>query len=289
MSAAGAPVLVVDGLTARPGTRELRRFWRALVAEHPHVRAPRSRSRVVVLLSAAVLSGLVALFAVLGTVSLLTRRQGSTPGEVIGAVVAALLFGLAVIVLSRAAARTGRRRMWPRQHWALARFATDNGFIYRPGPFPAELPTRSYRGRLLQTRALRSVTPEGCLIEWSDFVQDWGTSAYRTTQFGGWIRIGLGRPLPRIVLAPEHGDARALATESEPAQRVTVEENGLSFSSALLAELNGWDVDVIDDQLLLTRSRDVVTTDPTEWSEILRTTTLVIDGIAQLESRRDAG
>lgn len=289
MGAADEPVLVVDAMTARPRRRELSAFWRALVAEHPHVRVPRSRVRVIVLLFGAVLSGLAALFAVLGTVSLLTRRQGTTPGEVIGAVVAALLFGLALMVLSRAAVRGGRRRMWPRQHWVLARFAADNGFTYHPGPFPAELPTRSYRGRLLQTRALRWASPEGHRIEWSDFVQDWGTSAYRTTRFGGWIRIGLGRPLPRIVLPPEHGDARALATESGLAQRVPFEQDSLSFSSALLAGVKGWDLEVIDDQLLLTRSRDVVTTDPTEWSEILRTTTLVIDGIEQAENRRDAG
>ncbi|GAB3145061.1 hypothetical protein GCM10027058_00790 [Microbacterium neimengense] len=289
MGAAGAQVLVVDALTARPGRRELRAFWRALVAEHPRVRAPRSRARVVVLSSGAVLSGLAALTAVLGTVSLLTRRQGTTPGEVIGAVVAALLFGLALMVLSRAAVRTGRRRMWPRQHWALARFAADNGVTYHPGPFPAELPTRSYRGRLLQTRALRWATPEGRLIEWSDFVQDWGTSAYRHTRFGGWIRIGLGRPLPRIVLPPAHGDARVLVTEPGPAHRGPLEEDSLLFSPALRAEVKGWDVEVIDDALLLTRSRDVVTTDPAEWSEILRTTTLVIDGIEQAQRRGDAG
>ncbi|WP_309732606.1 hypothetical protein [Microbacterium sp. SORGH_AS_0428] len=250
---------------------------------------PRSRPRVVLLLCGAGLSGLAALIAVLGTVSLLTRRQGATPVEVIGAMAAAVLFALALIALGRAAVRTGRRRMWPRQHWALARFAADNGFTYHPGPFPADLPTRSYRGRLLQTRALRWMTPDGCRIEWSDFVQEWGTSAYRTTQFGGWIRIRLDRPLPRIVLPSANSDARALAAGSQPAPGVPSEEDGLSFSSALLAGLKGWDVEVIDDQLLLTRSRDVVTTDPTEWSEILRTTTLVIDGIEQTESRRDAG
>ncbi|UIN29804.1 hypothetical protein [Microbacterium binotii] len=289
MSAAGAPVLVVDALTARPGGRELRRFWRAFVAEHPQVRAPRSRARVAVLLIAAVLSGLGALVAVLGTVSLLTRRQGATPGEILTAVVLAFLFAGALLILGRASLRTGRRRMWPRQHWALARFAADNGFTYRPGPFPAELATRSYRGRLVQTRALRWATPVGRLIEWSDFEQDWGTSAYRHTEFGGWIRIGLGSPLPRIVLPPATGDARPLVRGSGPAQSVPVDEGGLAFSPALLAEMTGWDVEVIDDELLLTRSLDVVTTDPAEWSELLRTTILVIDGIEQAGDRRGAG
>lgn len=284
-----APALVVDALTARPGGRELRRFWRAFVAEHPQARAPRSRTRVVVLLIAAVLSGLAALIAVLGTVSLLTRRQGATPGELIGAVAAAVLFALVLIALGRAAVRTGRRRMWPRQHWALARFAADNGFTYHPGPFPADLPTRSYRGRLLQTRALRWVTPDGCRIEWSDFEQDWGTSAYHTTQFGGWIRIGLGRPLPPIVLPPANGDARALAKGFGSAQHAPVDEDDRSFRPAVLAEMNGWDVEVVDDELLLTRSLDVVTTDPAEWPEILRTTILVIDGIEQSGDRPGAG
>lgn len=282
-----APGLVVDALTARPGGRELRRFWRAFVGQHPRVHAPRSRTRVALLLCGAGLSGLAALTAVLGTVSLLTRRQGATPGEVIGAVVAALLFALALIVLGRTAVRTGRRRMWPRQHWALARFAADNGFTYHPGPFPAGLPTRSYRGRLVQTRALRWVTPDGYRIEWSDFEQDSGTSAYHHTQFGGWIRIGLSHPLPRIVLPPATGDARALARGSGPAERVPVDEDGLSFGPALLAEMKEWDIEVIDDEVLLTRSLDVVTTDPDEWSELLRTTTLVIDGIEQVQ--RDVG
>lgn len=289
MGAAGARVLVVDALTARPRRRELRRFWRAFVGEHPGVHPPRSRPRVVLLLCGAGLSGLAALIAVLGTVSLLTRRQGATPVEVIGAMAAAVLFALALIALGRAAVRTGRRRMWPRQHWALARFAADNGFTYHPGPFPADLPTRSYRGRLLQTRALRWVTPNGCRIEWSDFEQDWGTSAYHTTQFGGWIRIGLGRPLPRIVFPVANGDARALAKGSAPAQHAPVDEDDLSFRHAVLAEMNGWDVEVIDDELLLTRSLDVVTTDPAVWSEILRTTTLVIDGIEQSGDRPGAG
>lgn len=287
MGAAAAISSDIAGLTARPRRGEVRGFWRALVAEHPYVRAPRSRIRVALLLSGAVLSGLGALTAVLGMVSLLTRRQGTTPAEVIGAAVAALLFALLLMLLGRAAVRTGRRRMWPRQHWALARFAADNGFTYHPGPFPAELPTRSYRGRLLQTRALRSVTPEGRLIEWSDFEQDWGTSAYHHTRFGGWIRIGLGGPLPRVVLPPAHGDARALVTGPGLAQRGLLEEDSLLLSPALLAETKGWDVEVIDDELLLTRSRDVVTTDPAEWPAISRTTVAALDGIAQWERRRD--
>ncbi|QCQ15462.1 hypothetical protein [Microbacterium sp. RG1] len=286
MSAAGAPVLVVDGLTARPGTRELRRFWRAFVAEHPQVRAPRSRTRVAVLLIAAVLSGLGALVAALGMVSLLTREQGATPGEILTAAVVALLFSCALVILGRAAVHTGRRRMWPRQHWALARFGADNGFTYRPGPFLAGLPTRSYRGRLVQTRALRWATPAGRLIEWSDFEQDWGTSAYRHTQFGGWIRIGLSHPLPRIVLPPAKGDARALITENGPAQREPLEEDNLSFAPALLAEMKGWHVEIIDDVLLMTRSRDVVTTDPAEWSETLRVTAAVVDRLEERERRR---
>jgi hypothetical protein len=277
----------ITALTARPRRGEVRSFWRTLVAEHPYVRAPRSRIRVAVLLLGVVLSGLGALTAVLGTVSLLTRRQGATPGEVIGAAVAALLFALVLMVLWRAAVRTGRRRMWPRQHWTLARFAADNGFTYHPGPFPAELPARNYRGRLLQTRAVRWVTPEGRLIEWSDFEQDWGTSAYHETRFGGWIRIGLRRPLPRIVLPPAHGRMRALTRGSEPAEPAPRVEDAPSFVSDLVADASGWDVEITDDSLLMTRSRDVVTTAPAEWSEILRTTAAALGGIERAERLGD--
>lgn len=287
MSAAGAPVLVVDALTARPGGRELRRFWRAFVAEHPQVRPPRSRARVAVLFSGAIVSGLGALTAVLGMVSLLTRRQGGTPGEILTAAVVVLLFACALVILGRAAVHTGRRRMWPRQHWALARFAADNGFSYHPGPFPAGLPTRSYRGRLVQIRALRWVTPAGRFIEWSDFEQDWGTSAYRHTQFGGWIRIGLSHPLPRIMLPSAHGDERALAADSELAPSVPPQHEAPSFILDLVAEMNGWEVESIDDVLLMTRSRDVVTTDPAQWSEIIRATAAVVDGLEERERRRE--
>ncbi|WP_243227064.1 hypothetical protein [Microbacterium sp. CIAB417] len=88
------------------------------------------------------------------------------------------------------------------------------------------------------------------------------------------------------MLRPAHSDARALATEPGPAQREPFEEDNLSFARALLAEMEGWDVEIIDDVLLMTRSRDVVTTDPDEWSEILRVTAAVVDRLEERERRR---
>lgn len=52
-------------------------------------------------------------------------------------------------------------------------------------------------------------------------------------------------------------------------------------------EAGGWDIEIVDDVLLLTRSRDVVTTDPAEWSEIIRTTVAFAGKIEQWERWRD--
>jgi hypothetical protein len=47
------------------------------------------------------------------------------------------------------------------------------------------------------------------------------------------------------------------------------------------------DVEITDDSLLMTRARDVVTTAPAEWSEILRTTAAALGGIERAERLAD--
>lgn len=310
MSAAGAPVLVVDGLTARPGTRELRRFWRAFATANPQVAAPGERVRRIVLAIGAAVSWLGLLAMIMGTVSNLTRGRDVEPDDAVGMIVMTALFAIAFPVLVWAAVRTGRRRMRPRQHWALARFAADNGFAYLPGPARGDLPSWSYRGSLTKARAIRARTTRGRPIEWCDYENRYGNSASHHTQFGGWIRIGLRRPLPHIVLRATQRGARVLSTASVPdsSQRLSLEGDFDShfalycpsgyerdalylFTPDVMAravdEAGGWDIEIVDDVLLLTRSRDVVTTDPAEWSEIIRTTVAFAGKIEQWERWRD--
>jgi hypothetical protein len=64
-------------------------------------------------------------------------------------------------------------------------------------------------------------------------------------------------------------------------------EDAPSFVSDLVADASGWDVEITDDSLLMTRSRDVVTTAPAEWSEILRTTAAALGGIERAERLGD--
>lgn len=302
--------LNVDALLARPGRGEVRRFWSAFRVDHPRVNGVGSRVRRTVLRIGAAVGALATFTMVFGIVRALSGGARRPPEQVIGMVTVGVLVVIAFCVLLWAAVRTSGRRLSPRQQWALSRFASDNALLYAPEPVVGgPMPWRQ-RGRLIVDRAMRSTAPTGRSIEWADYELRRATSASTHTQFGGWIAIGLRRRLPHIVVRATDRGARMLSTAAVPddSQRLSLEgdfdrhftlycPSGYErdalylFTPDVMATAiddgGGWDIEIVDDVLLLVRPRDVITTDPDEWGRLVRTANAFAGQVEQWERWRD--
>ncbi len=302
--------LNVDALLARPGRGEVRRFWSAFRVDHPRVNGVGSRVRRTVLRIGAAVGALATFTMVFGIVRALSGGARRPPEQVIGMVTVGVLVVIAFCVLLWAAVRTSGRRLSPRQQWALSRFASDNALLYAPEPVVGgPMPWRQ-RGRLIVDRAMRSTAPTGRSIEWADYELRRATSASTHTQFGGWIAIGLRRRLPHIVVratdrargccrprpcpttrsvcrsrATSIGTSRSTARPATSAMRSTCSHPDVMATA--IDDGGGWDIEIVDDVLLLVRPRDVITTDPDEWGRLVRTANAFAGQVEQWERWRD--
>lgn len=302
--------LNVDALLERPDRGDVARFWPDFRAGHPRLGDTRARVRRVILRIGAAAGGIGTLTMVFGTSRALSGGAQRSPEQVINMLMVGVLVVIAFSVLLWAALRTSGRRTSPRQHWALARFAADNGFVYAPEPVVGGLEEWRHRGRLVVARAMRTVAPGGRTIEWADYELRRSSRASTHTQFGGWIAVQLGRPLPHIVVRATGRGSRMLSTAAVPdeSQRLSLEGDfdryftlycpaGYErdalylFTPDVMAtavdDAGGWDIEIVDDVLLLVRPRDVVTVDPAEWMRLVRTAEAFARQVDHWERWRD--
>lgn len=302
----GSP-LRVEALRARPSRAELREFWARFREEHPRVRDPERRGRRIALTFNVVAMSIV----VLGLSVTLVNEIRWGRGDQVVPIVAIALLMLAVLVMSASLLRRNeRRRTRRRTHWALAHFAEDNALVYTPGPRSGTMRAWwSITGHTV-ARAVTRENADGRRVEWADYEIRSASRRFTYPPVGGWIAIGLHRPLPHMIVRATGRGARALSVAAVPAsaQRLSLEGDfdehfdlycpeGYEadalylFTPDVMAQAiddaGGWDIEIVDDLFLLVHPRDVVTTDPARWVEVMRTADAFADKLAQWERWRE--
>ncbi|WZH37131.1 MAG: hypothetical protein PIR02_00380 [Microbacterium enclense] len=306
----GARTLNLDALHARPHPGEVRAFWAELQKEVPRVRDPENRGRRRLALILTTSCSLLVLGLGAGVIDELRTTGWAAPDQLFGR--AMLLLGSAGVLVFSVwlLVRTNQRRTSPRTHWTLTRFADDNAMEYIPGPRSGTL--RAWRDRAGHTaaRIMRMQTRTGRGVEWADYEVRRFSIGFTYGHFGGWIAIRLGRPLPHIVLrATDRGTRRfSMGYIPDAAQRLSLEgdfdehfelycpagyeQDALylftpDVMSRAIDGAGGWDIEIVDDTLLLVNPRDVVTTDPERWIEVTRTADAFAAKIDRWERWRD--
>ncbi|KTR90223.1 hypothetical protein NS220_15405 [Microbacterium testaceum] len=299
--------LDAEALRARPSRAELRRFWALFRQEYPRVRDQERRGRRGLFTFLLIVSGVGALGA-WATIASAIRKGGSD--EVRPMALFLFLF-LGVFVFSLwGVARTAKGRTSPREHWALAHFAEDNGLVYTPGPRSGTMRAWwSITGHTVARQMTRE-NADGRTVEWADYEIRNATRRFTYSPVGGWIKIGLRRPLPHIIVRATRRGTRAFAVAAVPdsGQRLSLEGDfdehfdlycpeGYEadalylFTPDVMAQAiddaGGWDIEIVDDLLLLVHPRDVVTTDPARWAEVIRTADAFATKLEQWERWRE--
>lgn len=300
-------VLDVRALRARPRRAELRAFWARFREEHPRVRDPERRGRRIILAFNVV--GLTVVE--LGLLVTLANEVGRGRGDQVPPIVAIASLMLVVLVMCASLLwRNERRRTRPRTHWALAHFAQDNELVYTPGPRSGTMRAWwSITGHTV-ARAMTRRNADGRTVEWADYEIRNATRRFTYPPVGGWIAIGLRRALPHIVVRATGRGTRAFSVSAVPdsAQRLSLEGDfdqyfdlycpeGYEadalylFTPDVMAraidDAGGWDIEIVDDLLLLVHPRDVVTTDPARWDEVMRTADAFVTRLEQWERWRE--
>lgn len=291
----------------RPGRRELRRFWARFRQENPRVRDPERRGRRISLTFIVVCASL-ALLGLSATVATEVRRGGS---DQVPLILPLLLLSLAMLVMSAALLRRNeRRRTSRRTHWALAHFAQDNALTYTPGPRSGTMRAWwSITGHTV-ARAITRENADGRQVEWADYEIRNAARRFTYPPVGGWIAIRLHRPLPHIIVRATGRGTRAFSVSAVPdaAQRLSLEGDFDRFfdlycpegyeADALflftpdvmaqaIDDAGGWDIEIVDDLLLMVHPRDVVTTDPARWVEVVQTADAFATKLEQWERWRE--
>lgn len=299
--------LDVGALLARPSRAELRWFWSRFRKEHPRVRDPERRGRRAVFTFILVTSTIGALG--MGANIAAEIRQGGSD-ELRPLLLIVFLF-LGVLVFSVwGLVRVGKRRTRPREHWALAHFAADNSLVYAPGPRSGTMRAWwSITGHTV-SRAIRREDDDGRTVEWADYEIRNASRRFTYSPVGGWIKIGLRRTLPHIIVRATRRGTRAFAVAAVPdsGQRLSLEGDfDRSFDlycpagyeadalylftpdvmAQAIDDAGGWDIEIVDDMLLLVHPRDVVTTDPARWAEVMRTADAFATKLEQWERWRE--
>jgi len=306
----GGRTLNLAALHAKPHPGEIRAFWAKLKKDVPRVRDPENRGRRRLALFLTVVGSVAVLLLGAGIVDELRTTGWTAPDQLWGRGMSLLIMGSVLVFSAWLLVRTNQRRTAPRTHWMLTHFADDNAMEYIPGPRSGIL--RAWRDRAGHTaaRIMRTQTPTGRTVEWADYEVRRFSSGFTYGHFGGWIAIRLGRPLPHIVLrATDRGTRRfSMGYAPDAAQRLSLEgdfdehfelycpagyeQDALylftpDVMSRAVEDAGGWDIEIVDDTLLLVSPRDVVTTDPERWIEVTRTADAFAAKIDQWERWRD--
>jgi hypothetical protein len=281
--------LDTNALTRPLPGHEVRAQWPAFVAEDRDARDRIGRLRRLTTTLGA-LGGLFGIFF-FGLVGLLAYAQGgrNASGIAFGMGTLVVVMILLAVILVRMTIRVWSRRTLKRTHLRLAAFAEANGFDYRVGPIALQrdMPWRS-RGSANLHRVFRSREPRG--IEMANY-EVIGNRKNLAAPFGGYCALRIPVALPHILLRAQDGRRRGMTGAGAPAdaQRLSL-EGGFDrhfqlycpigyeadalylftpdVMARLLDHVRGFDVEIVDDWLLLVTTKDLVTTRPEDWRDI---------------------
>jgi hypothetical protein len=296
-------------LTEKVRRRDVRRSWRALVAEHPEARDITGTVRRFIL-------GVPTFFVPLGLLAfvliLIAEASEGGPDVLTAVIVISVLGGLmlfAGVICGWAWWRLYRRRPRRRVNHRLMGFAAANGMTYSPGPTKAarDSPLR-HRGSLNVYRVLRTAGERG--VEFANYELATSTSTSTSPQFGGYCALRLPVALPNILLRSEDGPRRPLHTSAvlQESQRLSLEGDfDRSFRlycpegyerdalylftpdvmARLVDHVRGLDVEIVDDWMFLISARDLVTDDDERWVALADAVDALDDRIERWGQWRD--
>lgn len=218
------------------------------------------------------------------------------------AVFSLLILGYAVIGVF--GFRASRQATSPAEHARLAGFAADNGFEYAPGPAGDGAGSEV-------TRVM--TTPSGrrwMLANAVKTVEQPGGSAAPVTQFSGVCEFAMATRFPHLLLVSRRPRLPTFSSYRSPDRRQRLSlEGGFDrhfdcysprgyetdalylFTPDVMARLidgvRGFDVEFIDDRLILRTRGDMVTLDPGVWQSIAIAVNALNDRALQWERWRD--
>ncbi|MGY4857721.1 hypothetical protein [Cryobacterium sp. AP23] len=291
-------------LTDRVKRRDVREFYRAFASRYQSVRNPEMLIR-----RAITFMGIgcapIGVFA-LAYAAAEVARGGAPAADIVAPAGVGVLMLSTGIMLAWFFVRTFKRRDTPKRHYRLARFAAANGLSYKPGPVSGKhLKPWAARGYLRLTRVMRPASQR--TIEFANYELRVDTLRSPNAQFGGFCAMQLRTSLPHILLRAQHGPF-AFAALPDGAQRLSLEGDFddhftlycpeeherdalYLFTPDVMARLidrvRGFDVEIVDDWLLLVSSRDVVTLDPESWQKLYDAVGALSDKIDRWERWRD--
>jgi len=286
-----AEALDLSALT-EPASRDVvKPFWRTFRAAHPEVKDRRGIVRIATFAVGSV-CGITGLLLLFGGVGSLISSEGQDLSNDIGMVLVGLMSIVGGVILVWALVRTRSQRTSPMEHHRLAQFAAANNMQYLPGPYLGNniKPWAERVVRLQVSRVFRTRTDPA--VEFGNFEERYPKDDQRGTGFGGYAAIRLKTHLPNILLL-----SRLNATGTDVWRPIPVRSEKLSlegdfdnyftlyapagydadalylFTPDVMANLMDkaatFDVEIIDDWVLLTTRQDAVTTDPEKWSALV--------------------
>lgn len=301
--------LRTGALTDRVKRRAVRVFYRPFAARYPSVRNRYIQVQRVAMFIGAGAGLLGALVMVLGTTYEVRNGGPDGDGELVPMVIICVFMLGVGILMAWFFVRLSTRRGTPRRHYRLARFAADNGLSYEPGPVTdTHVTPWAERGILTLTRVMRPASQRS--IEFANYELRAGPTGNGTSQFGGFCAVRLATRLPHIVLRAQGGpaDRFTLAALPNRAQRLSLEGDFDDYftlycpetyerdalylftpdvMARLIDRVRGFDVEIIDDWLFFTSSRDVVTLEPDRWQGLSDAVGALSDKIGRWERWRD--
>lgn len=292
--------LDTSALTRPLPRREVREQWRAFVAEQPDALDRIGRARRITTTIGTV-GGLLSipLFTLIGVLAL--AQHGADAARLaFGLGTLALAMVTVAVILVRTTVRVWSRRTMRRTHLRLVAFAEANGFDYLVGPVaaPRDMPWRN-RGALNLHRVLRSRQPRG--IEITNY-EITGNRKNLAAPFGGYCALRIPIALPHLVLRAQDGRRRGMSAASAPVGTQRLELEGdfdrhfhlycpigyeadalylftPDVMARLLDHVRGFDVEIVDDWLLLVTTDDLVTTKVHDWQDIAAAVDAVDDRV----------
>lgn len=292
--------LDTSALTRPLPRHEVRAQWPDFVDQHPGARDRIGRVRRLT----ATLGALGGLFSIFffGLIGLLAYAQGgrNAGGIAFGMGTLAVAMVVLAVVLVRMTVRVWARRTTRKTNLRLVAFAEANGFRYRFGPaaLQRDMPWRN-RGSVNLHRVLRSREPRGIEIANYEVI---GNRKNLAAPFGGYCALRIPVALPHILLRAQDGRRRGMSGAGAPAntQRLSL-EGGFDrhfqlycpvgyeadalylftpdVMARLLDHVRGFDVEIVDDWLLLVTTHDLVTTRVEDWQHIAAAVDAVDDRV----------
>jgi hypothetical protein len=295
----------VTPLTVRARRREVRAFWKAF-RHTPGARlGGAGRAAMIWIGAIAVIIGMLAMAT--GVHEELAHPEPDSMAQLFGMGAMVLLFAIAGWVIWWTALHEQRYRHNRTELWRLSRFAQRNDLDWTPGESRGrDITPLSEQGSLsvIDGMSTRSGLP---VRIGNSILSTQNGSRSHSTRYGGFAAVRLGTRLPNIRIESRRlrrvqvravaGD-QTLSLEGDFDRHFTVrcptgyERDALylltpDVMASLIDHAQDFDIELVDDWVILTTPRDVVTFKPARWQSLAAALNAVTHRLDQWQRWRD--